>query len=103
MEKDNLIKIIILCVIWAVMFYVSGWFCGWMIGKKNHPSTNQINLEHPIIDSTKQKLDSIEYNIIYKDTIIYRIKEEMINDIKQVQTLDDSSAVIEFKKLVSEQ
>lgn len=103
MEKDNLIKIIILCVIWAVMFYMSGWFCGWMIGKKNHPSTNKINLEHPIIDSAKQKLDSIEYNIIYKDTVIYRIKEEMINDIKQVQTLDDSSAVIEFKKLVSEQ
>lgn len=103
MEKNDFIKIVVLCVIWTIMFYLSGWVCGWMIGKKNHPASDQINVEFPIIDSTKQKLDSIKYNIIYKDTIIYRIKEEMINDIKQVQILDDSSAIIEFKKLVSEQ
>ena len=70
MEKNNYIKIIVLGVIWAIMFYLSGWVCGWMIGKKNHTPTDKINVKLPIIDSTKQKLDSIEYNIIDSELLI---------------------------------
>ena len=93
---------IILVFIWTAMFYLLGWACGWFIGKKNHPVTDFNIPEHTVIDSIKPKLDSIEYNIIKKDSVIYNIKEEMKNEIGQSEQLTDTATVNEFYKLVSE-
>lgn len=94
--------ILLIVFIWTLMFYVLGWVCGWMIGKKNHSNKDTIFPKTNVVDSLKPTLDSIQYNIIVKDSIIYNIEEEMKNEIKKVQHLDDSTAIIEFYKLVSE-
>ena len=102
--EDNkyLIKIVCLIIIWTLMFYLIGWVCGWMIGKKNHPNININKQENTITENYKHQLDSIKYNIIIKDTIIYRIQEEMKNEVKQVQQFTDTASVNKFYELVSE-
>lgn len=47
-------------------------------------------------------IDSIEYNIIRKDTIIYNIKTIQKNEIEKAKNISDSDAVKLFKRLVTE-
>lgn len=101
-DKFDFFKIVLIVLVWTISFYLLGWVCGWIIGKKNH-NIPDIKIETPsIIDSIKPKLDSIEYNIIIKDSIIYNIKEEMKNEVDKIQHITDSASVNEFYKLVSE-
>lgn len=61
-------------------------------------------IESTIISDTtynKVVLDSIEYNIIKKDSVIYKIKQEMKDEVTKSFGLNDSAAVELFKKLVS--
>lgn len=46
------------------------------------------------------KIDSIEYNIRQKDTTIYNIKTEFINEIEIIKANNDIDAVAQFKQLV---
>ena len=46
------------------------------------------------------KIDSIEYNIKQKDSIIYNIKTEFINEIEIIKANNDIDAVTQFKQLV---
>ena len=46
------------------------------------------------------KIDSIEYNIKQKDSIIYNIKTEFINEIEIIKANNDIDAVAQFKELV---
>lgn len=46
------------------------------------------------------KIDSIEYNIRQKDTTIYNIKKEFINEIEIIKANNDIDAVAQFKQLV---
>lgn len=101
-NKLEITKIMLILFIWTIVFYLLGCLCGWIFSKNNNSITYQPIVPSTIIDSTKHKLDSIKYNIIYRDTIIYRIKEEMINEVNEVKHLNDSSSIIEFKKLVTE-
>ena len=101
-NKFESLKIILIVLLWTVSFYLLGWVCGWMIGKKNH-NTADTKIKTPsIIDNIKPKLDSIEYNIIIKDSVIYNLKEEMKNEVDKIQYITDSASVNEFYKLVSE-
>lgn len=53
------------------------------------------------IDSTySHKIDSIEYNIQYRDSIIYNIKKEYIDEYEILAHNNDIDAVAEFEKLV---
>lgn len=54
------------------------------------------NLNEPFID----KRDSIEYNIIKRDSIITIINNNFENEKERVETLNNNSLVIEFKELV---
>lgn len=67
-----------------------------------HETINKKEIE--IIDTTYNHivLDSIRYNIIYRDSIIYHIKHEYEDSIKQSITYDDSTSLELFKRLVSE-
>ena len=60
------------------------------------------NTVKPDTTYNKVTLDSIEYNIIKKDSIIYDIKQEMKNEVTKVLELDDSSAVKLFEQLCAE-
>ena len=54
------------------------------------------NLNKPFID----KRDSIQYNIIKRDSIITVINNNFEDEKERIKTLDNSSLVIEFKELV---
>ena len=54
------------------------------------------NLNKQFID----KRDSIQYNIIKRDSIITIINNNFENEKERIKTLDNSSLVIEFKELV---
>lgn len=47
-------------------------------------------------------LDSIKYNIKYKDTIIYNYKQELKYEIEKAKTVSDTDAVKLFYQLLSE-
>lgn len=47
-------------------------------------------------------IDSIKYNIKERDSIIYKIKYKYEDSIIKANSLDDSSSVKLFKRLVSE-
>lgn len=60
------------------------------------------NIVKPDTTYNKVALDSIEYNIIKKDSIIKHIKYEMQHEIKKVNTINDSTAVKLFKQLCTD-
>lgn len=62
---------------------------------------NHVNTQEVLIDTTYNKiiLDSIEYNIIKKNSVIYNIKQEMKDEVTKSFELSDSAAVKLFKKL----
>lgn len=92
MEKVN--KICIFIVILLIAF-----IAGYVVGDKQ----NQIidNKDVVLHDTTYNKvtLDSIEYNIIKKDSTIYKLKEEVKDEIEKALNADDSIAVEQFKSL----
>lgn len=66
--------------------------------------TNDIKDKEIINDTTYNKvtLDSIEYNIIKKDSTIYHLKEEYEKEVEQNYNSSDSDAIALFYKLVSD-
>lgn len=76
---------------------VIGYFVGFITGYK----CNRIENDIKPIDTTYNKivLDSIEYNIRTKDTIIYNIKKQMKYEIEEAIVANDNDAVRQFKEL----
>ena len=92
---DVIFGIVIVSVCVGLFFY------GFHLGYNKNKSKG---IENTIIyDTTYNKvvLDSIEYNIIKKDSVIYKIKQEMKDEVTKSFGLNDSAAVELFKKLVS--
>lgn len=92
MEKVNKILIVIfLLILFGVMFY------SW--NKINSAKQNKDNIE--IIDTTYNKvvLDSIEYRIYIKDSVIVELKKQVKYEIEQAINANDSDAVKQFYKL----
>lgn len=48
------------------------------------------------------RIDSIEYNIIKKDSLVINIKQKRNDEIKKANTISDSNAIKLFKELVTE-
>lgn len=57
-----------------------------------------------VIDTTYNTvvLDSIKYNISYKDSIVYKLKQEMKDEKDKVYNMSDNDAIKLFYELVSE-
>jgi hypothetical protein len=57
-----------------------------------------------VVDTTYRTkvLDSIKYNIIYRDSVIVRIKKEFEYEKEQALIMPDSDAIKLFNELVSE-
>lgn len=92
MEKLNKILIVIfLLILFGVMFY------SW--NKINSAKQDKDNIE--IIDTTYNKvvLDSIEYGIRIKDSVIVKLKKQVKYEIEQAINANDSDAVKQFYKL----
>lgn len=93
MEKvDKIIYYLVVLIIVFVIGYISGY--------SDKKSSNNINSSY--IDTLYNKiiLDSIEYNIIKKDSNIYELKTKMKNEIEKSYILNDSNAVKLFECLV---
>lgn len=97
MEKNNNMLNIIAVIIIAIIFFI----IGYVVKQK------EINNDKYIINKrdtvyNKIVIDSLEYNIIKKDSIIYNIKENVKEEINFAINADDSTTVMLFQKLVSE-
>ena len=68
--------------------------------KKYNKALNELNYYHNIDSTAIHKIDSIEYNIKQKDSIIYNIKIEYINEIEIIKANNDIDALAQFKELV---
>lgn len=60
------------------------------------------NITKPDTTYNKVILDSIEYNIKKKDSVIVEIKKKIKYEIEEANNLNDSDAIILFKQLASE-
>lgn len=92
MEKVN--KICIFIVILLVTF-----IAGYVVGNKQNQIIDNKDVVLPDTIYNKVTLDSIEYNIIKKDSTIYKLKEKVKDEIEKALNADDSIAVEQFKSL----
>lgn len=92
MEKVN--KICIFIVILLVTF-----IAGYVVGDKQNQIIDNKDVVLPDTTYNKVTLDSIEYNIIKKDSTIYKLKEGVKDEIEKALNADDSIAVEQFKSL----
>jgi hypothetical protein len=92
MEKMN--KICVFIVILLVAF-----IAGYVVGDKQNQIIDNKDVVLPDTIYNKVTLDSIEYNIIKKDSTIYKLKEEVKDEIEKALNADDSIAVEQFKSL----
>lgn len=65
--------------------------------------TSSNNTDFVPIDTTYNRivLDSIRYNIVERDSVIYNIRRKIIEDADKVIALDDSSTVKLFLELAT--
>lgn len=92
MEKVN--KICIFIVILLVTF-----IAGYVVGDKQNQIIDNKDVVLPDTTYNKVTLDSIKYNIIKKDSTVYKLKEEVKDEIEKALNADDSIAVEQFKSL----
>lgn len=92
MEKVN--KICIFIVILLVTF-----IAGYVVGDKQNQIIDNKDVVLPDTTYNKVTLDSIEYNIIKKDSTVYKLKEEVKDEIEKALNADDNIAVEQFKSL----
>ena len=102
MDKLNIKKLIMIigCVVIVLLI------CLLIAGNINlQRELKQTKQEKELIDTTYNHitLDSIEYHINKKDTIIYNYKQQMNYEITKSIELNDSAAVQLFYQLVAEQ
>lgn len=95
MIKNDIVVALGIIILIAIVFGI-GYMCGNTVSTKKKESFH-------IIDTTYNKvtLDSIEYNIIKRDSVIYEIQKKMKYEIEKSFLINDSSSVELFKKLAS--
>lgn len=88
-------KLLVICLIVSVINLI----LTAVIIRKDCRSVSLINQDSVI---NKVHIDSIELIINKKDSVILKIKEYELKEIKQADNLNNDDAVVLFKKLVSE-
>lgn len=89
----NIIAVIVIAIIFFIIGYVV---------KQKEINSDRYIINKPDTVYNKIVIDSLEYNIIKKDSIIYNIKENVKKEINFAINADDSTTIILFQKLVSE-
>ena len=62
--------------------------------------TEEINQYKQAANPSKEIIDSLTYNIEYRDSVIYNIKHKYITDVEVIKNMPDSTLVELFHKLV---
>lgn len=88
-------KLLVICLIVSVINLI----LTAVIIRKDCRSVSLTNQDSVI---NKVRIDSIELIINKKDSVILKIKEYELKEIKQADNLNNNDAVVLFKKLVSE-
>ena len=88
-------KLLVICLIVSVINLI----LTAVIIRKDCRSVSLTNQDSVI---NKVHIDSIELIINKKDSVILKIKEYELKEIKQADNLNNDDAVVLFKKLVSE-
>lgn len=91
MEKNKILILILFIICFSIVFY--SWYNNRNIKQNKH------NIE--VIDTTYNKivLDSIEYSIYIKDSIIVELKNKVEYEMEQAINANDSDAVKQFCEL----
>lgn len=69
---------------------------------KSKTNSSNINIDSvDVVDTSYNKvvLDSIQYNIVKKDSVIVKLKYNMKHDVEEALSANDSSVVEQFKSL----
>ena len=96
MEKNNNMLNIIAVIIIAIIFFIIGY-----VVKQKEINNDKYIINKPDTVYNRIVIDSLEYNIIKKDSIIYNIKENVKEEINFAINADDSTTVMLFQKLVN--
>lgn len=62
--------------------------------------TEEIEQYKQAANPSKEKIDSLVYNISYRDSVIVNIKKKYVEDTEYIKNMPDSSVVNMFKELV---
>lgn len=101
METKKSILIISILYLIAVVILILAYGSEYSkLEEKYNEALNELNYYHNVDTTAIHKIDSIEYNIKQKDSIIYNIKTEFINEIEIIKANNDIDALTQFKELV---
>ena len=98
--KKPILTISIIYLIFIIAFSIIYCIDYTKLKKKYNKALIELEYYHNIDTTAIHKIDSIEYNIRQKDSIIYNIKTEFINEIEIIKANNDIDAVAQFKELV---
>lgn len=62
--------------------------------------TEEIEQYKQAANPSKERIDSLVYNISYRDSVIINIKKKYVEDTEYIKNMPDSSVVDMFKELV---
>lgn len=101
MEIKKSILIISILYIIAVVILILVYSADYIkLKEKYNKALNELEYYHNIDTNAIHKIDSIEYNIRQKDSIIYNIKTKSINEIEIIKANNDIDALTQFQELV---
>ena len=92
-----MVKVNNICIFIVILLVT--FIAGYVVGDKQNQIIDNKDVVLPDTTYNKVTLDSIEYNIIKKDSTIYKLKEEVKDEIEKALNADDSIAVEQFKSL----
>jgi len=62
--------------------------------------TEEIEQYKQAANPSKEKIDSLVYNITYRDSVIFNIRKKYVEETEYIKNMPDSSVVNMFKELV---
>lgn len=62
--------------------------------------TEEIEQYKQAANPSKEKIDSLIYNITYRDSVIFNIRKKYVEETEYIKNMPDSSVVNMFKELV---
>ena len=98
--KKSILILLIVFIISVLTIYIFEESKYKKLNKRYQQVVAELTYYKTIDTAAIHKIDSIEYNIRQKDTTIYNIKKEFINEIEIIKANNDIDAVAQFKELV---
>ncbi len=62
--------------------------------------TEEVEQYKQAANPSKEKIDSLVYNITYRDSVIFNIRKKYVKETEYIKNMPDSSVVNMFKELV---